>query len=142
MREEDIKLMTEVKEILEKELRTEAKKVVDAGQFAPGQTKTLSEAVCLMLKMNEYEEWLNGEGMSEYSQRNYARSYANPMRNMRNGQYTSYGSYPGSYDFKYSGHSTKDRMISRLEDMMGDVKNEYEARMIRDAIVYIQSLNA
>lgn len=141
MREEDIKMMTQVKEILEKELKAEAKKVVDAGQFAPGQTKTLSDAVCLMLKMNEYEEWLNGEGMSEYSQRNYARSYADPM-NMRHGQYRSYGSYPGNYDFNYSGHSTKDRMISRLEDMMGDVKNEYEARMIRDAIVYIQSLNA
>jgi hypothetical protein len=29
-------------------------------------------------------------------------------------------------------------MISALEDLMGEAKNEYEARMIRDAIRYVQ----
>ena len=53
-----------------------------------------------------------------------------------------YPSYRKSnYDMGYSGHSTKDRMVARLEDMMGEAKNEYEAQMIRDAIGRIQSGN-
>ena len=40
-----------------------------------------------------------------------------------------------------SGHSTKDRMIARLEDMMGEAKNDYEMNMIRNAISQIQSSN-
>lgn len=39
----------------------------------------------------------------------------------------------------YSGHSTRDRMVSALEDIMGEAKNEYEASMISDAIAYIQN---
>ena len=143
MHEDDLKMMEKAEEILEKELRAEVKKVVDAGQFAPGQTKTLSEAVCLMLKMKEYEEWLNGEGMSESSRRSYARSYAGPMRNPTNGRYVSYGpNYSGIYNGyarNRSGHSTKDRMIALLEDMMGEVPNEYEAQMVSDVIAYIQN---
>lgn len=126
MHEEDLKDMKCVEDILEKELRAEIKKVKDAGQFSPGQTKTIGEAVDLMLKMKEYEGWLEeGEG---YSQR----------RNPNNGQYMrgSYDSY--GYPMRRSGHSTRDRMISALEDLMGEAKNEYEARMIRDAIRYVQ----
>ena len=41
--------------------------------------------------------------------------------------------------FLNTNPATKDRRVSRLEDMMGDAKNEYEAKMIRDAIAYIQS---
>lgn len=140
MHEEDLKMMKEAENILEKELRSEVKKVVDAGQFAPGQTKTLSDAVCLMLKMKEYEEWLNGEGMSDTSRRNYARSYAEPMRNPANGRYVSYGpNMYSNYNRGYSGHSTKDRMIALLENMMGEVHNEYEAQMVNDVITYIQN---
>lgn len=45
----------------------------------------------------------------------------------------------GSYEMGRSGHSTRDRMIAALEDVMGDAKNDYEAQMIRDAIMNIQS---
>ncbi len=54
-------------------------------------------------------------------------------------QYMAPMSNTMSYGYMPSNHSTKDRMVSRLEDMMGDAKNEYEAKMIRDAIAYIQS---
>lgn len=145
MHEEDFKLLKEVEEILEKELRQEMKKVKDAGQFAPGQPKTMTDAVCLMLKMKEYEEWLTGMGMSETSQRNAGRmTYSNnyggssyaPTRSYVTGRFVSNGPY---YGMNYSGHSTRDRMISALEDLMGTAKNEYEAQMIRDAIVNIQN---
>ena len=155
MHEEDLKDMKCIEEILEKDLRAELKKVKDAGSFSPGQTKTISEAVDLMLKMKEYEEWLEGQGMSDMSRRNMARSYGysngsgqfvsngypgniTPVsyipRNPVNGQFISNG-YPGNY----SGHSTRDRMVAALEDVMGQCKNEYEAKMVMDAINQIQS---
>ena len=149
MHEDDLKEMKCVEEILEKDLRAELKKVKDAGTFAPGQTKTLNEAVDLMLKMKEYEEWLEGQGMSDYSQREASRmTYDNSPggssyrrgRSSVTGQYVSRrGGYPVAYGNNMSGHSTRDRMISRLEDMMGEAKNEYEAQMIVDAINYIQN---
>lgn len=155
MHEKDVKDMAEVQEILEKDLREEMAKILKAGTFAAGQTKTLSDAVCLMLKMNELEEWINGEGISEYSQRNMSRmsyndhSYAQP-RSTVTGRFTSRGMYMddpydrpmnrmNSYERGYSGHSTKDRMISKIEDMMGEAKNDYEAEKMRMAIDYIQS---
>lgn len=157
--EEDLKQTQDVEEILVKELRKEMKKIVDAGAFAPGQTKTLLEAVDLMLSMKQYEGCCGGEmGMDEYSQKNYygMNSYAQP-RSTVTGRFTSRGmnpyamrdhSYndnaygygmPNSYEMNRSGHSTKDRMIARLEDMMGEAKNEYEAQMIRDTIANIQA---
>lgn len=140
MHEEDLKMMKQVEEILSKELRAELKKIVDAGQFAPGQTKTLTDAVCLMLKMRECQDRLNedSQGYSSFRMNTipaygayghyptYATGYTmNPM---------TYG-YPGNY----SGHSTRDRMVSCLEDLMGEAKNEYEAKMISDAIRYVQN---
>lgn len=152
MHEEDMRSVKQVEEILEKELRSEMKKIIDAGSFVPGQTKTLSEAVCLMLKMKEYEEWINGEGVSEYAQRNMSRmSYAQP-RSSITGRFTSrgmeqpysyrdnaYGYSRSPYDMGYSGHSTKDRMIAALEDVMGEAKNDYEMQMVRDVIGRIES---
>ena len=149
MHRENLKEIQSVEEILEKELKAEMKKITDAGSFSPGQTKVLCDAVCLMLKMKEYEEWIDDQGISEYSQRNYARSYGESSyaqpRSTITGRFTSHGMHDGgymrsgNYDSGYSGHSTKDRMIARLEDMMGEAKNEYEAQMIRDTIMQIQS---
>jgi hypothetical protein len=142
MHEEDLKNLQCVQDILEKDLRDEMQKVKTAGTFAPGQTKTICEAVDLMLKMKEYEEWLQGQGMSDTSRRNIARSYG-----YSNG-YVPYGprnatsllGYVHSYPNHMSGHSTKDRMISVLEDQMGNVKNEYEAQMVANVINYIQNM--
>ena len=160
MHEEDMELMNSVEKILEKDLREEMTKVKNAGSFAPGQVKTITDAVCAMLKMKELEEWYEDNGMSEYSQRNYARSYGNEYSGSRGrssvtGRFVSrgidgmdirsnnhyMGPYYGrdSYEMGRSGHSTRDRMIAALEDVMGEVKNDYEAQMVRDAIMNIQS---
>lgn len=109
MREDDMKCMESVEEILEKELRTEMKKINDAGAFAPGQTKTLCEAVDLMLKMKKYKDWADSEMMGGYS----GRRGRSPMT----GRYVSRdymeympgrdGSYDGSYRMNgsYNGGS-------------------------------------
>lgn len=164
MHEDDMKCMQSVEEILEKELRTEMKKIVDAGAFAPGQSKTLCEAVDLMLKMKEYED-RNMDMMEGYSERR-GRS---PMtgryvsRDYRDGSYDPYtmrgsynrggsyggvgyvrGSYDdpyngGSYGMGYSGHSIKDRMIATLEGMVDNAKSDYEKQEIINAIHTLQN---
>ena len=139
MHEEDLKMMKQVEDILSKELRAELKKIIDAGQFAPGQTKTINDAVCLMLKMKECQDRFNEEDQ-EYS----FRQMNSPVYGNTYGHYPTYA--PGNihtmtygYPVNYSGHSTRDRMVSCLEDLMGEAKNEYEAKMISDAIRYVQN---
>lgn len=127
MKEECMNLIKDVEEILEKELTAELTKIKEANKFAPGQADTLKEAVELMTKFKELEESESGYSMG-------MNAYA-PRRNPYNGRYMS-----GDYSMNRSGHSTKDRMISRLEDMMGEAKNEYEARMISDAISHIANM--
>ena len=139
MQKEDYNSIKTLEGVLEADLRRAMAKVNTAGTINPTEVKTLTDAVCLMLKLKEYQQWMEGpEGEEQmrmmYSQRMSPMSY-NPY-------YHSYTPMmQGGYEYpnQPSNHSTKDRMISRLEDMMGDAKNEYEAKMIRDAITYIQS---
>lgn len=151
MHKEDLELMKSFDDILEKEIRKEIKRIVDAGTLNPTDVTTVSNAICLMLKSLEYGDRLEN---SVYADASYGSM---PMRSSITGRYMSrdadpymmdshnYSSYgtpvPYSrtrYDAGYSGHSTKDRMIARLEDMMGEAKNEYEMNMIRDTISKIQ----
>lgn len=155
MHEEDLKSMKSFDEVLEKDLRKEVKRIVDQGTITPTDVKTITDAICLMLKSKEYEAVLENDGYSPNSfghnpyGMSYGGSYA-PSRSSVTGRYISremapyYADdrYPShgrtNYDMGYSGHSTKDRMVARLEDMMGEAKNEYEMNMIRDAISKIQ----
>ena len=129
MKKECMDLVMDVQEILEKELTAELTKIKQAGKFAPGQTDTLKDAVKLMREFKELET--SETNPYEYSGRQ--------MRNPMNGQYMGMN-MPNTYGYPMmrSGHSTRDRMISCLEDLMGEAKNEYEAGMISDAIRYIQ----
>ena len=129
MQREDYDNMKSLEEILEKELKKEMSRITTAGTLNPTDVKTITDAVRLMLKLKEYEQWMDEGNSSENSYRSY-NSY-NRMNNTR--------SYMMPYDMRYSGHSTRDRMVSALEDIMGEAKNEYEANMIRDAIAFIQN---
>lgn len=159
MQKEDYNSMKGLENILEQDLQKEMAKINTAGTINPTQIETLNDAVCLMLKLKEYEQWIKSpegeeEMMKYYSQYGgYNNGYVPPMPMSYNPYYTvehsptgwSHHMPPAPQQMTYgyynntSNHSTKDRMISRLEDMMGDAKNEYEAKMIRDAITYIQS---
>lgn len=158
MHKEEMKDLLEFENILTKDLGKELKKVIDAGTINNTEVKNITDAICLMLKSKEYETWMkNPDMMEESSYRNYGEySYA-PHRSSITGRFTSRGIEPrhddmyyedhsmrsydnrNMYDKGYSGHSTKDRIISRIEDMMGEAKNEYEANKIRMAIDYVQS---
>ena len=129
MQREDYDNMKSLEEILEKELKKEMSRITTAGTLNPTDVKTITDAVCLMLKLKEYEQWMDEGNSSENSYRSY-----NPYNRMNNTR-----SYMMPYDMRYSGHSTRDRMVSALEDIMGEAKNEYEANMIRDAIAFIQN---
>lgn len=146
MQKEDYNSMKTLESILETDLRKEMAKINTAGTINPAEVKTLTDAVCLMLKLKEYEQWMESPEGEEERMRMYSQhggGYAPMSYNMPqpNGwsQYMAPMSNTMSYGYMPSNHSTKDRMVSRLEDMMGDAKNEYEAKMIRDAIAYIQS---
>ena len=123
MQREDYDNMKSLEEILEKELKKEMSRITTAGTLNPTDVKTLTDAVCLMLKLKEYEQWMEKGDESR-------RSYGPRMPHI---------SYAMPYGMRYSGHSTRDRMVSALEDIMGEAKNEYEASMISDAIAYIQN---
>ena len=150
MQKEDYNTMKTLQEILETDLRKEMTKINTAGTINPTQVETLNDAVCLMLKLKEYEQWMNSEEGQNRMEKMYSYNTA-PMSNspyynvsnMHSWNAMPMNQWPnmnyGYYNTQPSNHSTKDRMISRLEDMMGDAKNDYEAKMIHDAITYIQN---
>ena len=84
----------------------------------------------------------------------YRGSYNHAYNNYRDSYYDNYhgdsyerGRSPvtgryisnGSYEHGYSGHSIKDRMIARLEDMYDDAKTEHERQVVSETIQKIQS---
>ena len=73
-----------------------------------------TKAVCLLEKI----KWL-GEVKEDYSDHEASGR--------------SYGSDKG-----HSGHSVKDRMIARLEEMMDEAKGDYERRTVEEWIRRLQ----
>ena len=63
MQREDYDNMKSLEEILEKELKKEMSRITTAGTLNSTDVKTLTDAVCLMLKLKEYEQWMD---VSEY----------------------------------------------------------------------------
>lgn len=146
--------------ILEKDLANEMDNVITAGTINPTQVKTITDAVCLMLKTLEYGEWFqDGEedmgasyrrGRSpmtgRYVSRSAGGSYEMDRMPMHEGSYGrgSYGTRAynmDAYDLDYSGHSIKDRMVAKLETMVDMAKTDYERQSVMDAIHKIESMN-
>lgn len=106
------------RELLEKELKEELDDIIRAGDISPDEVCTVKDAVKLMLKLNEYEEWENG-GSRSYDNRSYGRRSYDRMGDRR-----SYRSRR-SYD---------DGMVSKLQKMYNEAKSEDERRMIDEWI--------
>lgn len=137
-------------EILEKELKKELDRINNAGALAPNDVKTISDAICLMLKTKEYEEWENGgknsygsyapegystrRGRSATTGRYVSRDMDPMMRSYGEEMYPERRSYRGFYDQGYSGHSIKDRMIAQLEGMYDEAKSEHERQLVDEWI--------
>ena len=141
------KKLEEFSHILEKDLKSELEKIVNAGTINPTEVKNVTDAVCLMLKVKEYEQWLEDEEMdAQYSNRGYSMDRDMSYRRGRDastGQYVSrdygrsYARMPHghfSYDSGYSSHSINDRMIDSLERMMDTASGDYERQEIQKAI--------
>lgn len=135
--------------ILEKDLKEELSKVVSAGTVSPTEVKTITDAVCLMLKLKEYEEWDEGKDYDEgySSRRGRSATTGRYMSRDSRGSYRG-GSYgrtydarmnDGSYENGYSGHSIKDRMIDRLEGMYDEAQTEHERQIVDEWINRLES---
>lgn len=137
------KVMTDLKHLLEEELR----KIVQKNDISPTELENATKAVCLMQKVQELEEWPTDSEMNEYYSRrgSYRRG-----RDAMTGRYVSrdyrmprsYDHYmepmPNSYEMEHSGHSIKDRMIANLEAMMDEAKSDYEKQVVGDWIAQLE----
>lgn len=118
-------------------LNKEIKRIVDKDDLTSSELENANKAICLVEKI---EEMLDMGGMSEgsYYGGSYRGSY-DPWYSRSNDRGRSpvtgrYVSRDGSYMHGVSGHSIKDRMISRLEHMMDETDSEYERKEISDYI--------
>lgn len=119
-------------------LNKEINRIVDKGDLTPNELENAEKAFCLI---QQIEEMMGMEGYSEtgYYGDSYNGSYMGSYRgrSMDRGRSPVTGRYvsrEGSYMHSNSGHSIKDRMISRLEHMMDETDSEYERKEISEYI--------
>lgn len=129
--------MEKVNGILEKDLEKKLDQVIAAGTINPEDVKVMKDAVKLMLKFKEYEEWeMNAGGMSH----GYSYGYSTRRgRNQTTGRYMSYDNDPymnnqsyGAMPYMngYSGHG----LIEKIEELYPMATTEQERRTIREMI--------
>lgn len=140
-----LKEVNSFEDILSKEFMKKCKTINAAGTLNSTDVKTVMDAVCLMLKIGEFREWMEGEEDPEYSNRGYSMRH-NSYRRGRDamtGRYVSRSdgrSYRNNFydrmsmDDGYSQHSIKDRMIANLENMMDEAGGEHERQVIGEWI--------
>lgn len=118
-------VLNSLKESVESELR----KIIKKDDMTPAELDSATKAVCLLekIKMMESDEYMDESG------RSYGPYHDTPYRR---GRYMSRDPHMPRYydDNGYSGHSIKDRMVARLEEMMGEAKSEYERKTVEDWI--------
>lgn len=126
-----ISRMDALSEVVVKELDS----IISKGTMSVGELKIAFDAVCLLMKIAELEDKIDGGNMFDegYSERNSwpNQSSYSQMRNPSNGRFMTGGRM---FDSKRSGHSIEDRMIEALEGMMDIAKNDYERQAIRSQI--------
>lgn len=140
--------------ILEKDIEQELDAIIAAGTINAAEVKTLTDAVCLMLKSKEYKEWLDDEDMGSSYRRGRSPVTGRYVSRSRGGSYAyddmdhhnMMSRHDGRaydmdmYDLDYSGHSIKDRMVAKLETMVDMAKSDYERQEVLSAIKKIESM--
>lgn len=117
-------------------LGQELKRIVDKGSISPAELENAYKAVCLMEKIDEMTGMDGGYSETGYSYDDHWRS-GRRGRSPVTGRYISRNGRSMRSMNENSGHSIKDRMISRLEHMMDETDSDYE----RDEISsYIRKL--
>lgn len=130
-------------DILESELEKEMDRIITAKTLNPQDVKTVMDAVCLMLKVKEYEEWEIGENSYNsydgYSMRRgrsqtTGRYVSRDRDPYERGGYSTRRSYNGSFDNEYSGHDMKSRMLDKLEELYHEAHDPKDQEMLSDWI--------
>lgn len=131
--------MNKVNKILEMDLEKKLDQVIAAGTVSPEDVKVMKDAVKLMLKFKEYEEWEMSENGSSYS-----NGYSSMRgRSQNTGRYMSRDTAPYNtgyssrrsynrmpYQTGYSGHT----MIEKFERLYDEAQNEQDRQMIGEMI--------
>jgi len=151
--------LSDLKSLVEKEIR----KITAKNDITPAELDNMTKSLCVLEKIKDIENRENMDAMSggEYSGRmlphmacghndrtfydgrsvaDDLRSYGPEMSHMR-GRDPSTGRYmsrdaerrPRS-DTGYSGHSIKDRMIAKLEQMYDEAKTDHERQIVDEWI--------
>ena len=120
------------------------KDITSKKDISPAQLEHLSKSVCIIEKLksmqqqeNEYSENSYRRGRSRttgrYMSRDNSNNYydGNSNRNYRDSGNSSrrYNDSSG-----YSGHSMKDRMIAKLEEMFDDAQSKHEEQYLQQWI--------
>ena len=110
------------------------KDITSKKDINPAQLEHLSKAVCIIDKLKSMQQQEN-----EYSESSYRRG-----RSRTTGRYMSRDNSNNYYDGNssrryndssgYSGHSMKDRMIAKLEEMFDEAQSRHEEQFIQDWI--------
>lgn len=126
--------------------------------MSPAELEHLSKSICIIERIKNIQREEGGEEYSEnsyrrgrsrttgryvsrdgnsnrdYSEGNSSRSYENSNRHYDSGNSRGYYDSSG-----YSGHSIKDRMISRLEEMYDEAQNDHERQVVDEWINRLSS---
>ena len=134
------KTLRELRETIEEEIKKIAKK----NDITPAELENATKAVCLIEKIKMLERFDSYE--DDYPESSYDAPYTHmPEHSMnssyRRGRSMTTGRYMSrdNYDTGYSGHSIRDRMISKLESMVDEAKNEHEKQVVMDWINRLDS---
>ena len=111
------------------------KDITSKKDISPAQLEHLSKSVCIIEKLksmqqqeNEYSENSYRRGRSRTSGRYMSRDNSNDYRDSGNSSRRYYDSSG------YSGHSLKDRMIAKLEEMFDDAQSKHEEQYLQQWI--------
>ena len=109
------------------------KGITSKDDISPAQLEHLSKAVCIIEKLKSLQD-------NDYSESSYRRGTSRTS-----GRFTSRDSSQGYYDGSnssrryydssgYSGHSIKDRMIAKLEELFDNSKSKHEEQYLQEWI--------
>lgn len=135
-----------LKDLLEKEIR----KVTKKDDITPAELENMTKALCLLEKIKEIEHMQGGQerGYSmehdEHSRRAYpvthdGNSYGGMVPAVDGVTYrgrpmVDTGRSYGTEHHGYSGHSIRDRMVAKLEEMYDQAGTEHERQVVDDWI--------
>ena len=129
--------LRELQEVLEKEL----KKISNKNDITPAELENATKAVCLLEKIKMLEKF-DADEYSDNGDNWYSENSYRPGRSMVTGRFTSRDYDPRMHSRNgYSGHSIKDRMISKLEEMFDEAKTDHERQTVNEWITRLSNNN-